>query len=350
MARQHRIEYAGALYHIMARGDRRENIVRDEEDRRRFLSTLGEACGRTGFVVHAYVLLPNHYHLALETPEPNLVDGMRWLQNTYTRRFNNRHKLWGHVFGGRYKALLIESKAPEYLRCLIDYIHLNPLRAGQVERNGGIGEYPWCSLREYVMPPGRRSAWLSVERGMRVAGLTDNPGDRRKYLGRLIARAQAAKPRQAGLVNVKEMGISLQSSIRRGWYLGSQAFRDERLKLAGDELEAKKAKKADGYDGVQMQAHNELRARQILVAGMKLFNLEAQELARLRCNDDRKLVIAEAIHSETVMRLDWIRDVLKMGARAYCSQLIIRHKNRLQQSPELRASRRELLNIEINTD
>ncbi len=93
-------------------------------------------------------LLPYHYHLALETPEPNLVDGMRWLQNTYTRRFNVRHKLWGHVFGGRYKALLIEDEDPAYLRCLIDYIHLNPLRAGLVERSGRMEECLWCSLRE----------------------------------------------------------------------------------------------------------------------------------------------------------------------------------------------------------
>ena len=88
----------------MARGDRRGSIVCDDEDRQRFVSTLGEACERTGFIVHAYALLPNHYHIALEIPEANLVDGMRWLQNTYTRRFNVRHKLWGHVFGGCYCA------------------------------------------------------------------------------------------------------------------------------------------------------------------------------------------------------------------------------------------------------
>ena len=350
MPRQHRIEYAGALYHIMARGDRRENIVRDDEDRQRFISTLGEACGRTGIIIHAYVLLPNHYHLALETPEPNLVDGMRWLQNTYTRRFNTRHNMWGHVFGGRYKALLIEDKDPMYLRCLIDYIHLNPVRAGLVERDGRIEGFPWGSLREYIMPPCRRSPWLSVERGLSVAGLTDNASGRRKYLERLVTQVQAAKPRQAGLVNVKELGLSLQSSIRRGWYFGSQAFREELLRLAGDELEAKMLKKADGYCGAQMQAHSEMRARQIVASGLKLFKLEANALARIPCNDYRKLVIAEAIRSETVMRLDWIRDVLKMGARAYCSQLIRLQKIRLKNSPELRANRNKLLNIDKTTD
>ncbi len=185
---------------------------------------------------------------------------------------------------------------------------------------------------------------------MNVAGLTDNASCRRKYLGRLIALAQAAKSRQAGLVDVKKIGISLQSSIRRGWYFGSQAFREELLRLAGDDLEAKMSKKADGYGGAQMQAHSAARARQILCSGLKLFNLESKDLAGIPCNDYRKLVMAEAIQSETVMRLDWIRDVLKMGARAYCSQLITKQKSRLKYSSDLREKRRKLLNIDISID
>ena len=108
MPRQVRIEFPGAMYHVMARGDRREEIVRDDEDRRTFLRTLGEASERAGFRVHAWVLMSSHYHLLIETPEANLSRGMGWLQNAYTRRINTRHRLWGHVFGGRYKAILIE--------------------------------------------------------------------------------------------------------------------------------------------------------------------------------------------------------------------------------------------------
>ncbi len=103
MARQVRIEYAGAFYHVMARGDRREAIVRDDEDRKTFVRTLGEAAERAGFRIHAWVLMTNHYHLLVETPEANLSTGMGWMQNAYTRRINVRHGLWGHVFGGRYK-------------------------------------------------------------------------------------------------------------------------------------------------------------------------------------------------------------------------------------------------------
>jgi len=104
MPRKIRLEFSGALYHAMSRGDRREKIFLDDVDRHDFLKTLAEACQKTGWQVHAYCLMSNHYHLVLETPEPNLVAGMAWLQSTYTIRLNHRHKLYGHVFSGRYKA------------------------------------------------------------------------------------------------------------------------------------------------------------------------------------------------------------------------------------------------------
>ena len=98
MVRPLRLEYAGAAYHVMARGNQGRAIYRDDRDRLRFLETLGEACGKTGGRLHAYVLMGNHYHLLVETPEANLVAGMKWLQGTYTQRFNGRHQLRGHLF------------------------------------------------------------------------------------------------------------------------------------------------------------------------------------------------------------------------------------------------------------
>jgi REP element-mobilizing transposase RayT len=109
----------------MSRGDRGEAIFRCAPDREMFLAAVEEACERTGWRVHAYVLMDNHYHLLLETPEPNLVVGMQWLQSTYTKRFNARHRLWGHVFQGRYKAIPVEPEG-EYFSTVADYIHLNP--------------------------------------------------------------------------------------------------------------------------------------------------------------------------------------------------------------------------------
>ncbi len=105
MARKLRIRYSGAMYHVMNRGDRREAIFDDDPDRHRFLSTLGETCAKTDWQVHAFCLMPNHFHLVLETPQPNLVAGMKWFLGTYTSRHNRRHKEFGHLFSGRYKAL-----------------------------------------------------------------------------------------------------------------------------------------------------------------------------------------------------------------------------------------------------
>ena len=92
MGRQPRIEYEGAVYHVMCRGNHQEPVFRDDRDNEMFLDTLEEACGRCGWRVHAFVLMGNHYHLLLETPHANLVDGMRWLQGTYTKRFNIRYE------------------------------------------------------------------------------------------------------------------------------------------------------------------------------------------------------------------------------------------------------------------
>jgi len=98
--RQLRIEYEGALYHLLSRGDRREEIFWDDQDRERFLQLLGRVCGRTGWQVHAYCLMSNHFHLVVETPRPNLVAGMKWFLGAYTMSFNRRHRLSGHLFGG----------------------------------------------------------------------------------------------------------------------------------------------------------------------------------------------------------------------------------------------------------
>ena len=113
----------------MNRGDRREEIFRDDADRERFLATLTEACGKTQWQIHAYCLMSNHFHLVIETPGANLVSGMKWLLGVYTRRFNIRHQECGHLFAGRYKALSVDGSGNGYLRTVCDYVHLNPVRA-----------------------------------------------------------------------------------------------------------------------------------------------------------------------------------------------------------------------------
>ena len=129
MARALRIEYPGAVYHVMARGNQGGAIFKDDKDRQRFLETLGESAEKTGLLIHAYVLMGNHYHLLVETPEGNLVAGMKWLQATYTQRYNRRHRRFGHLFQGRYKAVIVDPQESAYFQVISTYIHLNPARA-----------------------------------------------------------------------------------------------------------------------------------------------------------------------------------------------------------------------------
>jgi len=145
-------------------GDRREPIFRDDEDRKRFLATLGEACAKTGWQVHALCLMPNHFHLVVETPQPNLVAGMKWLLGTSTSRFNRRHKLFGHLFSGRYKSLVVDGSGSGYLKSVCDYVHLNPARAKLVAADAALRSFGWSSWPAYLLAPSKRPTWLRVDR------------------------------------------------------------------------------------------------------------------------------------------------------------------------------------------
>jgi REP element-mobilizing transposase RayT len=179
----------------MNRGDRREAIFKDGADRQRFLGTLGEACARTEWQVHAYCLMPNHFHLVVETPQANLVTGMNWFLGTYTSRFNRRHKLCGHLFSGRYKTLIVDADSPSYLHTVCDYVRLNPVRAGLLAPEQPFCAYPWSSGREYLKPPSQRSAWLRVDRllGEYRIGRDDAAG-RRRFAAALEERRQHDEP------------------------------------------------------------------------------------------------------------------------------------------------------------
>jgi len=142
MARPLRIEFAGALYHVTSRGDGRDDIYLDDQDRRKFIEILSEVCERFNWVVHAYCLMSNHYHLLVETPESNLSQGMRQLNGVFTQSFNRHHVRVGHVFQGRYKAILVEKES--YLLELSRYIVLNPVRAQMVRT---AKDWRWSSYR-----------------------------------------------------------------------------------------------------------------------------------------------------------------------------------------------------------
>src|SRR5829696_2716098 len=217
MARPLRIQFPGAIYHVMARGNHRQPIFKHDQDRHLFLKTLRDTCEKTGWRVHAYVLMSNHYHLLLDTPEANLVAGMKWLQGTYTQRYNLKHGICGHLFQGRYKAVVIEEQGT-YLQVVSTYIHINPARAGLIK----IGEqklqsYCWSSYPLYLN--GKRGApvWLCRQRVLDSLNLpqTDGHGYAAYMEGRVL---------ELGLKGRRKELEAQWKALRRGWYLGAREF------------------------------------------------------------------------------------------------------------------------------
>jgi putative transposase len=342
MARQHRIQYPGAIYHVMARGDRREPIVRSDGDREAFLRTVGAMCERSGIRVYAYVLMDNHYHLVIETPLGNLVEGMRWLQNTYTRRVNVCHGLWGHVFGGRYRALPIDNQG-EYFRRAIDYVHLNPCRAGKEDAREGLGRYPWSSLPLLLGPRGGRPDWLTADKIFAAHALLDTASGRRAYLEHLEKlmldpdnTENSAEERRA-----RSRRISFPATLRRGWYFGSDGFKESLLRLM-ERPGISKKNQENGYHGEQLRDRGEGYAQSLIKIGCGMLGLRAQDLLKRKANDPAKVMLAEWVAAHSCVRLDWLRAALHMGGRSHCSHLINGHRRALRTHRAFMVRRQQL--------
>lgn len=202
MARAWRIEYEGALYHVLSRGNERRDIFLDDADRTAFLNTIAEAAERFSLDVFAYVLMGNHYHLLLRTRRANLSKAMHWLGVSYTTRFNRRHSRSGHLFQGRFKSMLVQDDS--YLMQLSYYIHRNPLRAGLV---GRLADYRWSSYQAYAygkQPP----PWLDVEL---ILSRAVHAGDRNKAYRQSVQKYAREESR-------------IWENLRHGFLLGSQRF------------------------------------------------------------------------------------------------------------------------------
>jgi REP element-mobilizing transposase RayT len=171
MARPLRIEFSGALYHVTSRGDKRDDIYLDNADRECFLSVLSDVCERCNWVIRAYCLMTNYYHLLVETPDGNLAIGMRQLNGVYTQRFNREHKRVGHVFQSRYKTIIVQKEA--YLLELARYIVLNPIRARMVRC---ARDWPWSSYRETSeqrsAPKWLKTDWILSAFGQKISLVT----------------------------------------------------------------------------------------------------------------------------------------------------------------------------------
>jgi len=204
MSRPLRIEFAGALYHITSRGDRREDIFENDTDRASFLSILDNTSGIYAWVCHAYCLMDNHYHLLIETPNGDLSKGMRQLNGIYTQTANRAHNRVGHVFQGRYKAILVERQS--YLLELSRYIVLNPVRAKMVTC---AADWPWSSYLATVEhskgPACLVTDWL-------LANFSKNKHEAIERYKQFVAQGTG--------------GPSIWSSLHKQIYLGDQKFID----------------------------------------------------------------------------------------------------------------------------
>ena len=339
MARSIRIQAAGAFYHVMARGNRREAIFHDDDDRRFFLHTLGQACERTGWRVHAWVLMGNHYHLFLQTPEPNLVAGMSWLQNTLTRRYNVRHRQWGRLFGDRYKSVVVEGDDPYHYQTLMDYLHLNPVRAGIIRPEAGesVLDYPWSSLAGgYALPPTKRAKWLAAESGLKAFHLSDTTAGRRAMVERLDKRARGEAVKSCGVPELAEETDARVSHLRRGWYWGTQAFAERMRKVAEAALKQKSPRSRAYEKDRLVQEHGERQAQAWLARGLKAAGIKATDLESVKGSDERKGLLADLLWRRTVVSQEWLAEKLRMRSAANVSQQLRRldRKRALGRVPE----------------
>jgi len=292
----------------MCRGNRRETIFDDEKDCGLFMETLAEVCSRTGWQVCAYVLMPNHYHMVVETPEPNLVAGMKWFQGTYTKRHNYRHRDWGHLFQGRYKSIIIDPDDCGYFQTACDYVHLNPVRArlAGTSETVALGEYRWSSSWYLSRPISQNPDWLTlsciVEQSTQMA---DSPQSRRLYL--------------ESLENRGEVEDSAYCALRRGWCFGSAEFKEE---LRDGVCESVGRVERDSVVGEQRRMHDEAQAERLLIQVSGVAGLDLTGLDLLKKGDLRKGLVAWYLSKNTSVGQKWIAKRLEMGDSSNVGRLV----------------------------
>jgi REP element-mobilizing transposase RayT/AraC-like DNA-binding protein len=307
MPRKLRIEYPGAMYHVMSRGDRRERIFLDDVDRHDFIKTLAEACQKTGWQVHSYCLMPNHYHLVLETPEPNLVAGMAWLQSSYTIRLNHRHQLFGHVFSGRYKAQLVEGSGNGYLRTACDYVHLNPVRAGMLPPQERLLSYPWSSFGAYLAAPEHRPSWVRVDRLLGEHGIQEDNSAGRGQFEQWMERRRG-----------EETDPEALKALRRGWCLGGERFRRELLLRMEGRL-------GEHHAGELHRASAEAKAERIIAEELGRQGWQEADLLTRRRGDPVKLELAARLRRETTLSIKAIAARVGLGSSKAANRSLHNH-------------------------
>lgn len=294
MARPLRLESEAGVYHVINRGNYRADIFRSEKAKDAFLKCLGEACEKTGWEVHAWCLMSNHYHLAVSTPKANLVDGMQWLQGTFAVRFNRLRKECGHLFQGRYKSLLVDPDGG--LGPLCHYIHLNPARA-KLRPVTELSDYRWTSL-PWLLKPKERPDWYHPEPALQHAGgLADTAASHRKYLDYLTWLAEDEPAQKAQRF----------SEMSKGWIIGTGSFAKAVFK---------EHQEAIGQGSRMAAALRETREelwQEALTTLLRQHRQSRENIVKERKSADWKVAIAAALKERTTATNRWIGEALNMG-------------------------------------
>lgn len=300
MARSVRIEYPGAVYHVTSRGNERRDIFRDDDDREAFLDLLRQTVERFCWKLLSYVLMSNHFHLVVETPEPNLSRGMHWLNGCYAGYFNRVHGRWGHLFGGRFKALVVEKEA--YLHRLLRYLPLNPVRAQMVARPE---DYRWSSYRAIAgletVPP-----WLDAATVLERFG-----GD----------PVQAALSYQEFVTDAIGVEDDLWDRVVHGIYLGTESWAREMRKVLQSRTRSRE------HPRTQRAVGRPKIGRIIRVIGA-LTGIRSRVLRALRGGPQRRL-IAWLAWNEGLLRLREIAAALGLRSSGHVSTEIRRCQREL---------------------
>lgn len=293
MARRLRIQFPGATYHLINRGNYRRDLFATVGAARAFETVLGDAASRFQWVIHAYCLLRNHFHLAVTTPVPNLSDGMHWLQTTFALRFNRFRSEQGHLFQGRYQSPLVQDAAA--LVRVVDYIHLNPVHAGLVAVDR-VAEFRWSSLARFTKGP--RPPWLSATTWLGELGLLDRPTDWQRYVAGLRALAE----------DRDEQSRRGFDRLSRDWAIGSHGWKQALArKYAARTLEG------------------DLPKAEVLALKVQRWTLLLEEELRRRGKDlptvgteptnaGWKVEIAAALRARGGIPYRWIAGALAMGS------------------------------------
>ena len=294
MARRLRMEQAGGFYHVINRGNYRRDLFESTGAAEAFLRTLFEAAKRFQWTVYAYILMRNHFHLAVETREPTLGEGMHWLQTTMAVRFNRLRAEKGHLFQGRYKAMPIEDMAA--LARVVDYIHLNPVRARILEP-GLLTGYRWSSLR--VLLKGPRPEGLVAEAWLQARGAwKDDEAGRAAYAETLVELAKQEETwEKAGVVG-----------LGSGWAIGTSGWRRA---LARDH--AQKAL-AVGMDAAERKEFRAAAWESALEEQLRLLGRTDADVHTRPGKQSWKLDAAEAVRREVGASIAWLAKRLELGA------------------------------------